>query len=144
MLCQGIYYNQSASSVDLTYDTSPAVICMQIVICTNIVVTCSPLIKPFLESLRSSGMKIDAITGTQHGKYSSRSGSKGQYNASRSGNELAFLPRAADHNIVVSTKLPRRDWDAESQTSQSRIIRETKTWTVTVESQNGGIELPIE
>jgi hypothetical protein len=143
ILCQEIYYNQSATSTDPTYATSQAVICMQTVICTNIMATCSPLIKPFLESLSSSGMKIDAITGTQHAKYSS-AGSERKYDVSTSGTQLAFLQRSAEHSTVISTKLSRHDWDAESQSSQSQFIRETKTWTVTVESQNATTELPTE
>lgn len=99
----------------------------------SIITACAPQFKPFLDSLRSSGMSLGGAS------YSSRQrtdayGTTGKARGVRSDDapsethELVSLPENRAHRAIVSS-VP--DGDVESQTSETRIIRETRSWMVT-------------
>lgn len=148
ILCQIIYARQTAHSTNITSDTWPVAISTQLAQCFSIVTACSPQFKPFMESLRSTGMRIDGMTryGTSQKGYGSQSASRVPTLRSRSRHrsevhELVSLPAKDNHHqATVTTAGAGYDWDAESQTSQSRIIREVRTFTVTDAPRSSGGE----
>lgn len=94
----------------------------------SIITSCAPQLKPFLDSLQSTGMRLDGVT------RSYKTNASGSYERSgRSGPgssiKLTSFSRREGNQTVVSTA--KRDWDVESQSSQAPIIHETRTWTVT-------------
>lgn len=146
ILCQIIYARQTANSPNITSDTWPVAISTQLAQCFGIITACSPQFKPFMDSLRSTGMRIDGMTryGTSQKGYGSQSASRVPTLHSRSRrlseiHELVPLPaKDSHHQATVTTATGGHDWDAESQTSQSRIIREVRTWTVTDAPRSSG------
>lgn len=129
IICQLVFINRSTPSRDPTFDTAPATIATEFVQALSIVTSCAPQLKPFLDSLQSTGMHLNGMTRSYN--KSSTSGSYGR--AGRSGGNNSqrletLPPRDGNHTIVSTAK---RDWDADSQSSQTRIIRETRTWVVT-------------
>ncbi|KAH8422279.1 uncharacterized protein LDX57_000037 [Aspergillus melleus] len=148
ILCQIVYARQTAHSTNITSDTWPVAISTQLAQCFSIVTACSPQFKPFMESLRSTGMRIDGMTryGTSQKGYGSQSASRASTLGSRSRHrsevhELVSLPaKDSHHQATVTTAGAGYDWDAESQTSQSRIIREVRTFTVTDAPRSSGGE----
>lgn len=145
-MCQIIYARQTVHSTNITADTWPVAISTQLAQCFSIVTACSPQFKPFMDSLRSTGMRIDGMTryGTSQKGYGSQSASRMPTLRSRSrrlseAHELVPLPaKDHQHQATVTTAGAGHDWDAESQTSQSRIIREVRTWTVTEAPRSSG------
>lgn len=132
--------NASFAANDSTYEPWIATIASQVAICMSNVTACSPQFKPFLESLRSSGMRLDTLTTktspqTGNGTSVSHIGSKGISFALRSitgrGKRNESMPYV--RTVVTANPNATPDWDGSSQTSQSRIIRETRTWTVVEE-----------
>lgn len=114
---------------------------------------CSAQLKPFLDSLRSSGMRLDAITGSYQYKSQRYYGYDSNHNRSTNySSNLVFEQRSINLRILagrhthlgnngpgvsseacVSASRPLPDWDEASTTSQSQIIREVRTFTVTEE-----------
>ena len=45
--------------------------------------------------------------------------------------------------VEASSGVKATDWDQESQTSQSRIIKQTRTWAVDFESQDSNPEVSV-
>ena len=150
--------NQSTniSTSDFTYQLWPIALCNQVVQAMGIVVSCIPYIKPFLESLESGMIRTDdlrrlRVTGVYgyHGP-SKRSGRTKSYklgdiisSASKTTPTQRMTGAAGAENIdgivsegrnfaTATAILPggseERDWDAESQRSSSRIIKQTRTW----------------
>ncbi|KAE8396160.1 hypothetical protein BDV23DRAFT_178216 [Aspergillus alliaceus] len=140
IVCQLVFNARTANSPDSTSDTSPATIATQAAQCLSIVTACSPQFKPFMDSLRSTGMRAEGMT-----KESSRK----QYRSSLShmkttlfsqdnsltpsqGVELSVISRDQDGDQAFATAARSvHDSDAESHHSQAHIIREARTWTVT-------------
>ena len=124
-----------------------------------------PYLKPFFENLQSGVMRNDELEhrsnagtyyGYGYGRKANNSGSGGTKGSSHtntttsSGNRKSHIGKPiylenigrrrtenGNATTVAATK-EERDPDAESQTSQSRIIKETKTWTVNVEEHAVG------
>lgn len=104
------------------------------------VTACSPQFKPFLESLQSPGMRLDNLVirespQRRSGTSISHIGSKGITFALRSitghGKRSDIVPYVK--TVVTADPNAAPDWDEGSQNSQSRVIRETRTWTVVEE-----------
>jgi len=148
---------------DPAFDQWGASISTQVVQCLSIVTACFPYLKPFLLSLESGLMRADDLRrrGQTHGdtynhdniNKSDSSGSKrskvkkmlvNTFNSqSHSGTGhyklSSIAPMSLDLQPVAATTVgvEARPWDGqsrESQTSQSRIIRETRSWNVDVEN----------
>jgi hypothetical protein len=151
---------------DPAFDPWPASISIQIVQCLSIVTACFPYLKPFLASLESGLMRADDLrrrgdtTIDDYNIYNSgESGSRGTSKKSKGGkflsgkwsislpsrgttqsHELSSIaaPDPVAHTDGTATVVTADDlgWDGLSQTSESRIIRETRTWNIDV--QNNG------
>jgi hypothetical protein len=129
IICQLVFINRPTPSRDPTFDTVPATIATEFVQALSIVTSCAPQLKPFLDSLQSTGMHLNGMTRSYN--KSSASGSHGRAGRSGGNNsqKLETLPPRDGNHTMVSTA--KRDWDVDSQSSQTRIIRETRTWVVT-------------
>ena len=110
ILCQIIYARQTANSPNITSDTWPVAISTQLAQCFGIVTACSPQFKPFMDSLRSTGMRIDGMTryGTSQKGYGSQSASRVPTLHSRSRrlseiHELVPLPAKDSHHQATVT-----------------------------------------
>ncbi|KAE8163871.1 hypothetical protein BDV40DRAFT_287404 [Aspergillus tamarii] len=136
IVCQLVYATKTADSPDPSHETWPVAISTQLVQSLSIVTACSPQFKPFLDSLRSTGMRLGGMTSYGHSQkgYGSYSASRAR---SRRGtdrsdaHELVPLPMQDTHQATVTTSTPSLGWDGESQSSQTHIIHEIRTWTVT-------------
>lgn len=146
-----VVLNTTFSDPDVTYSSWPVSITNQLILVSSIITACSAQFKPFLDSLRSSGMRLDALTGSYHYKSQREYG----YNSNHEryaghGSQIASKQRSINlgsltgkrrslsenpgaSEAYVSASGPSPDWDAASATSQSRIIREVRTFTVTEE-----------
>lgn len=134
IICQLAYASHTSSSSDSTFDTWTVAVSTQMAQGLSIVTACAPQFKPFLDNLRSSGMGLGMSSydgyGSKHKTYgmSTFKASRRTQDTRSDTHELVSLPREETHRTVV-TSAP--DDDAESQSSQSNIIVETRTWTVT-------------
>ncbi|KAF5860513.1 hypothetical protein ETB97_001413 [Aspergillus alliaceus] len=131
-----VFVNLTANNPDPSYGTWAATVINQVTLCVSIITACSPQFKPFLDSLQNSGMRIDGMGTRYYRSYGSKDASAnlrsltGNGTRSKDADELPIRP--ANETTIKATHEPP-DWDADSQTSQSRIIRETRTWTLTAE-----------
>ncbi|PGH20067.1 hypothetical protein AJ80_03717 [Polytolypa hystricis UAMH7299] len=158
---QIVYFNRTVDSLDRTFDPWPKTLATQIVQNLSIVTACIPYLKPFLESLESGVMRNDdqrrrqQLTGEYSGSYSR---SKNNNNSKRSSSGLKafknkisskassshdsnvhelnmFVPAVERKTNKATAERAEREWDDNnSQSSQARIIKETRTWTVDVRS----------
>jgi hypothetical protein len=133
IICQLAYASHTSSSTDFTFDTWTIAVSTQMAQGLSIVTACSPQFKPFLDNLRSSGMGLGMSSsdgyGSKHKTYGVSTFKSRRTQDTRSDtHELVSLPREETHRTIV-TSAP--DDDAESQSSHSNIIMETRTWTVT-------------
>ncbi|EDP50916.1 hypothetical protein AFUB_049170 [Aspergillus fumigatus A1163] len=128
------------NSSDATSETWPVTVASQLVQCLSIVTASAPQFIPFLKQLQSTGMRLDGMT--RYTLSSHHKSSRGRYYLStdrrRTGNEstheLDNIPLATTKTVVTSNANGlEEDHDNESQSSQTGIIRETRTWTVTEE-----------
>lgn len=120
--------NRSARSQDLTFDTAATAIATQFCQALSIVTSCAPQLKPFLDSLQSSGMHLNGMTRSYKSSASGSYGRTGR-NAGNNRQKLEPIPlRDGNHTIVTAAK---GGWDMGSQSSQTQTIRETRTWMVT-------------
>ncbi|KAJ5313523.1 Cyanide hydratase [Penicillium atrosanguineum] len=138
IICQLAYAHENESTTDPSWDTWTVAISTQMVQSLSIVTACSPQFKPFLDSLRSSGMSLgDSSYESKQRTY----GATSYYKSSRVGragdmrsDTHELVPIHGDglnHTTVTSTA----DCDTESQSSQAQIIREVRTWTVTAQRE---------
>ncbi|RMJ29053.1 hypothetical protein PHISP_00133 [Aspergillus sp. HF37] len=128
IICQLVFINLSTPSRDPTFDTAPATIATEFVQALSIVTSCAPQLKPFLDSLQSTGMHLNGMTRSYKTSASGSYGREGRSGGNHSQKLETLPPRDGNHTIVSTAK---RDWDADSQSSKARIIRETRTWVVT-------------
>lgn len=136
-----------------------AVVATQVVQCLSIVTACVPYLKPFLDSLESGQMRADDLrrrgkTGVSGYGGSGSNNSGGNNSGGNSAgtkpmhidpitsaasqhsklHELVEIPRAKRNSVIVkATKEPGTNWDGQSQTSQTVLIQQTRTWDVDVE-----------
>lgn len=126
---------------DPTYDYCASTIAMQVVQCASIVTACWGQLKPFLNQLKSNGLRIRGVEyqsstwprGKSHSSKSRSYGLSGRHaGSSRSrGEQHELVPvAAAGRNSTTVEAEASRGWDADSQSSQVGIIRETRTWVV--------------
>ena len=133
IICQLVYAKDTKGTGDPSWDTWTVTVCTQMTQALSIITACSPQFKPFLDSLRSSGMSLGGTSyGSKHRTYAGTSykvsrGYRTETTPSET-HELVTIPGDTINRTVVTSS---PDCDAESQTSQSHIIREIRTWTVT-------------
>lgn len=151
-VAQLFYFDHTSDSQDPTLDFWSTAVCTQVVQNLSIITACVPYLKPFFESLESGmirsddlrrrGMKFPYAFGS--GK-SAGSTTQGQsLTPSRlakppeTAHELRDIPSTGNlgfgnHANATTITATRDDWDDGSETSQSKIIRQTTTWTVNAE-----------
>lgn len=127
-MCQLVFANKSARSRDPSFDTAPRTIATELAQALSIVTSCAPQLKPFLDSLQSTGMRLDGVTRSYKTNASGSDERSGRSGPGSSLKMTSFSRRVGNQTVVSTAK---RDWDADSQSSQAQIIRETRTWTVT-------------
>ena len=144
---------------DATFDYWPLVITAEVIQCLAIVTACIPYLKPFMESMESGLIRADDLRrrgvhgsslGNDSGYSKNSKGSKSSKNSNlslplkdrltsstknmRSGNgenaSTAFAVFDRDANQHLSS-----EWDEESRTSRSKIIKQTKSWGITREDE---------
>ena len=133
--CQAFFANQAVESHDPTSDTSPFTISTQVTQCLSLITCCSPQFKPFIDNLRSLGFYIDGMS--RHG--ASDANYKEPMTRPRKQDELScqqhelknISPFKRSYQTAVAASSLKRDWDEGSQSSQTHIIHEIRTWTVT-------------
>lgn len=134
-ICQLIYVNKTINSEDPTFDTWSATVSTQLVQCLSVVTACSPQFKPFMDSLRSTGMRIDGLTSYNMASTKRHGLSSLRYHSTFHGSEVHELtpvrPVKDTYETTVTASGAISDGDAESQSSQTHIIREVRTFTVT-------------
>ncbi|CRG91108.1 hypothetical protein PISL3812_08156 [Talaromyces islandicus] len=139
-----VVLNTSFGDPDVTYSAWAVSVTDQLILISSIITACSAHFKPFLDSLRSSGMRLDALTdsyryksqrdyghNSNNDKYASKQHSINLRSLSGKRRSMNNGPGASE--AYVSASGPSPDWDAASTTSQSRIIREVRTFAVTEE-----------
>ena len=151
-IAQIVVLNNTFDDPDVTYATWSVSVTNQLILCSSIITACSAQLKPFLDSLRSSGMRLDALTGSYqyksqrhyvydsnhnriYAKYGSNPASKQRSIHLRSLTGRSARPEndLITSEAYVSSSRPSPDWDQTSATSQSKIIREVRTFAVTEE-----------
>ncbi|KAJ5246258.1 hypothetical protein N7468_001241 [Penicillium chermesinum] len=135
IICQLVYFYQSRSSTDPSWDAWTVTVSTQMVQALSIITSCAPQFKPFLDSLRSSGMALGGSSYNSRPRtyaygttYKSRRGRTGDASETH---ELVSMPDA--HRALVTAS---PDFDAQSQVSQAQI-KETRSWMVTESSREG-------
>ncbi|GIK00962.1 hypothetical protein Aspvir_004992 [Aspergillus viridinutans] len=140
LMAQVYFIHRTINSSDATSETWSVTVASQLVQCLSIMTTSAPQFIPFLRQLQSTGMRLDGLTRytiSSHHK-SSRSRYYLSTDRRRTGNEssheLDNIPLATTKTVVTSNlNGSEDDHDNESQSSQTGIIREIRTWTVTEE-----------
>ncbi|KAI1907712.1 hypothetical protein LOZ53_003376 [Ophidiomyces ophidiicola] len=138
------FLNQVQNTKNATFDYWRMSICTQIVQALAVVTACIPFLKPFLDSLESGLLRADdQYRRSTKGSYrynlsgSKASGKKATRKDPDDFNELGVLSSKrgrARHGHGTQVESGVVDWDeCNSQSSQSRIIKETRTFTVDVE-----------
>jgi hypothetical protein len=149
-----VVLNKTFDDPDVTYATWSVSVTDQLILTSSIITACSAQLKPFLVSLRSSGMRLDALTGSYHYKSQRHYGRNSSHDRYAGyGSQTASKRRSinlrnltakgpnigkdlGESEAYVSTSHPSPDWDTASATSESRIIREVRTFTVTEEPRH--------
>ncbi|KAE8363149.1 hypothetical protein BDV27DRAFT_130326 [Aspergillus caelatus] len=132
---QLVYVNRTIDSKDPTFDTWSATVSTQLVQCLSVVTACSPQFKPFMDSLRSTGMRIDGLTSYNMASTKRHGLSSLRYQSTFHGSEVHELtpisPVKDTYETTVTASEAISDGDSGSQSSQTHIIREVRTFTVT-------------
>ncbi|RLM00065.1 hypothetical protein CFD26_104149 [Aspergillus turcosus] len=132
-----VFSRDVRQSTDPTYDYCPTTTVSQVVQCASIVTACWGQLKPFLNQLKSNGLRIQGVEyqySTGKGQSSWSYGRSGTHHSREEHHEL--VPVASGQNLTTISASP--GWDADSQSSQTGIIRETRTWVVTGDEGDPG------
>ncbi|KAE8378066.1 hypothetical protein BDV26DRAFT_304605 [Aspergillus bertholletiae] len=143
IICQIAYANKTINSSEPISGTWPLAICMQLTQCLSVVTACSPQFKPFMDSLRSMGLRVDEITrhDASHTGYNHPSRMKSQLQSQDQhpieDHEMVSFGRNRSYRQTTTTiTTAKPDSDAGSDSSEAHIIREVRTWAVTASPRN--------
>ncbi|KAL4912345.1 hypothetical protein BDW62DRAFT_206563 [Aspergillus aurantiobrunneus] len=135
LIAQITLTHNTIHSPDPTSSTWSTVICTQLVLCLSVVTASTPQLVPILRKLQSSGMRLDGMS--RYTVTTSKQDSRSRYFLSgrRTGNESIH---ELDNMPIVATKTTvtagypenAEDQDDGSQSSQTGIIRETRTFVL--------------
>ncbi|KAA8651297.1 uncharacterized protein ATNIH1004_000178 [Aspergillus tanneri] len=137
VIVQLIYINEMTISINPNSATWSTIISTQIVQCLSVVTACSPHFKPFMDSLQSTGMRVDGMTtynvnSTKRYGYGLSSLRNRSILRNNEDHELAPIIHVnGTHQTTVTSTGAISECDAESQLSQTHIIREIRTYAVT-------------
>jgi hypothetical protein len=126
-----VYTRDVRHSTDPTYDYCSLTVVSQVVQCASIVTACWGQLKPFLNQLKSNGLRIQGVEYQYSSMKGQSSRSYGRSGTHHSGEECHELVPTASRGQHLTTVSAAPGWDAHSQSSQTGIIRETRTWLVT-------------
>ncbi|KAL4786855.1 hypothetical protein BJX76DRAFT_62600 [Aspergillus varians] len=140
LIAQIVLIHKTFNASDPTWTTWSTTICTQLALCLSVVTASTPQFVPVLRQLQSSGMRLDGMTRhtlSSNAQYDSRSKYfiSGRRTGNESSHELDNIPFATTKTTITGThgQSLEDDHDDESQSSQTGIIRETRTWIVTEE-----------
>ena len=158
IIAQLVYFNRFSTSSDVTFDLWPAVLCSSLTQNMSVITACIPYIKSFFLNLESGMIRTDDLrrrglssshpgyggvkssSGMSRHKASHGSSDPGTVTAVAESTEMKILPSvltrpfAAQNTATIETSAKDAHWDAESQTSQSKIIKQTVEWAVDIDS----------
>ncbi|KAB8266138.1 hypothetical protein BDV32DRAFT_1443 [Aspergillus pseudonomiae] len=136
-IAQLVLIHDVANSPDRSFDDYGVAIAVETVQCASIVTACWGQLKPFLNQLKSNGLRIQGVEYQHTSAKASNPRSEGQDDQSRhtdpthshshSHHELVPIGSGQGNMTTISAS---RAWDADSQSSQAGMIRETRTWNV--------------
>ncbi|WEW55539.1 hypothetical protein PRK78_000970 [Emydomyces testavorans] len=148
VVLQLYFFNQVRDTKNATFDYWRMSVCTQIIQSLAVVTACIPFLKPFLDSLESGLLRAD----DQYHRSTAKGSYRYNLSGSKSSGRKAFRKDTEEFNElgVLSSKRSRGrnghgtqvesgvvDWDdCNSQSSESRIIKETRTITVNIEVRN--------
>ncbi|PYI00635.1 hypothetical protein BO78DRAFT_401933 [Aspergillus sclerotiicarbonarius CBS 121057] len=134
-----ILVSQNFNTSDPSYSTWGITISIETIQCLSIVTACWAQLKPFLNMLKSNGLRIQGVdyrsTNNQTKWSTSRSGNNNPTESkyTRSGEHELMGMGAGQGNITTVSAARLSDEDSQSQSSQTGIIREVRTWVVSEE-----------
>ncbi|KAJ5529125.1 hypothetical protein N7527_002518 [Penicillium freii] len=127
-----LVYARATARGDFTYDAWAVAVSTQVAQTVSILTACSPQFKPFLDSLQSSGMRLGMTSsnnyGSRHKTYGMSKTFRRTADTRSETHELVSVSHEGTNQTMV---VSGPDADAESQSSRSNMIVETRTWTVT-------------
>lgn len=130
--------NTTIDSVDQTYDTWSTTVVAEFIQCMSIITASTLQLKPFLANLQSSGMQLGGMTRYNYSARTEPSRSKSFFSRSGHGQAAEDNTQELKHidatsRTTVTASKQDMEPDEESMSSQTHIIRETRTWAVTEE-----------
>ncbi|OGM47393.1 hypothetical protein ABOM_002587 [Aspergillus bombycis] len=132
-IAQIILTKANTPSTDPFINAAPRTICMEITQSLSIVTACWGQLKPFLVRLRSNAFCLQnnkwSSTTYNGGLRAPHTSSTTKGALSESGGELVLSPMYGT-KTKISTSRASAEWESQSQSSETYIIRETRTWTV--------------
>ncbi|MCJ1310347.1 hypothetical protein MMC25_004011 [Agyrium rufum] len=147
-----VFRHRNRNSQDPTYDAWPVLISLQFAQSLSIIIACIPYLKPFLLSIESGlirtddtrrlggrsflGYDISAKAGNPFNDSSQAKPSSGSKSIKLLSWPQSTLSRAEGKTTSkVASGEDHARWETESQASQSRFIRHTKTFAVEVDAR---------
>ncbi|PLB50739.1 hypothetical protein P170DRAFT_463859 [Aspergillus steynii IBT 23096] len=137
---------QKASHADPFISTAAPTICMQITQSLSIVTACWGQLKPFLDRIRSDAFKLSGAEWTRSNTSSGAGASRGyrsinSHSQSRlrakdstQGLRLDFVPESMKRTKTMISGGKGKEWDKGSQSSETCIIRETRSFAIAEEN----------
>ncbi|KAE8373716.1 hypothetical protein BDV26DRAFT_271504 [Aspergillus bertholletiae] len=134
-IAQIVLIHDVANSLDRSFDDYGVAIAVETVQCASIVTACWGQLKPFLNQLKSNGLRIQGV------EYQNTSAKASAPRSQTRDDQSRHMDRSypdRHHELVpigsgqgnMTTISASRAWDANSQSSQAGMIRETRTWNV--------------
>ncbi|GKZ20888.1 hypothetical protein AbraIFM66951_009210 [Aspergillus brasiliensis] len=132
-----ILVSQNDATKDPSFATWGITISLETIQCLSIVTACWAQLKPFLNMLKSNGLRIQGV------EYRSTN-NRSKWSTSRSANRTeSKFTRSGEHELMgmgagqgnITTVSAARLSDEDSQSSQAGIIREVRTWVISEEME---------
>ncbi|KAE8166772.1 hypothetical protein BDV40DRAFT_254522 [Aspergillus tamarii] len=134
-IAQLVLIHDLVYSTDRSFDDYGVAIAVETVQCASIVTACWGQLKPFLNQLKSNGLRIQGVEYQHTSAKASNPRSETRDDQSRhtdpnpSDNHHELVPITSGQGNMTTVSASRA-WDADSQSSQAGMIRETRTWNV--------------
>ena len=138
-MCKLVFWNDTQDAQQRGQDPWTVTICTQTIQCSSIISACFLYLKPFLDSVDSGFIRTDDIrrrgTGEYYGRNTggsstSRSAFSIRKHANTGSQSIGLIGISNTQHTATVTANDPPDLDAESQHSQSHIIKETRTFAV--------------
>lgn len=142
--------NNAKLSMNVTFSLWPVTLAMTLVQSLSVITSCVPYLKPFFLSLESGMIRSDDIRrrggmGTLTGGYTVAKKTDGSDRNQQDSSKSAIsqkTTRPYELQVIASTasvQVPQQDgdFDAQSHSSRTRFITQTRTWGI-VHTEGGG------